>query len=176
MNTLFYNLFIHSVKNPVIRLNPSLLMVNSTHNYFKSVKDIYNTTYKNGLQGSIEVMHYTYLNPKENTKSPDLYEARFKKLYLNILDISWLEYDFKSYELPMYYDTHIKYISGNKIDSFYKELIEMKKKFNIESEIDGYKIGENVYLMFDDKNEIIVKQDTFSPYDIGGERVTGPWS
>ena len=155
MNKLFYNLLLESSREPIKRLNPSLMSVNVTHNYFKKYKTISNDLYS--FSSNIEQLHYTNLRSYSPFYIPD---NNYKTLFINVLDISYLEYVFNSYKLPSYNDYIIKFIDENNIVLFHNELEKMKKYYNIEAEIDSYKISSDTFIFFNDKYNVI-KNDIY---------------
>ena len=73
MNKLFYNLLLESGRDPVKRLNPSVLSINTTHNYFKSFKSVSTELYSiTGIlpKNDIKKLHYTYLTPYKIFQPP----------------------------------------------------------------------------------------------------------
>ena len=157
MNKLFYNLMLESGKDPVKRLNPSVLTINTTRNYFKSFKSITNELYSiTGIlpKNDLKKVYYTYLTPYKTFQYP----KEINTLFVNALDISFIDYEFNSYNLPTYYDTFIKYLRDDKINIFNKELELMKQYYNITTPIDCYKISNDVYIFFDDKHNIVSEE------------------
>lgn len=167
MNKLFYNLLLESGRDPVKRLNPSVLSINTTHNYFKSFKSVSNELYSiTGIlpKNDIKKLHYTYLTPYKIFQPP----KEINTLFVNALDISCIDYNFNSYTLPTYYESLVRYLRDDKINIFNKELELMKQYYNITTPIDCYKISNDVYIFFDDKYNIIseeIIEDTESLLD-----------
>jgi hypothetical protein len=160
MNKLFYNLFLESSKQPVKRLNPSLLTINVTHNYFKKYRTVSNELYS--FSANIEQLHYTKLRHYSPFYVPN---KNHKTLFINALDISYLDYVFNSYKLPSYNDYNVEFIDENNINLFYGELQKMKKYYNIDADIDSYKINSDTFIFFNDKYDII-KHDITNDIDL----------
>ena len=149
MNKLLYNLFLESSRDPVKRLAPSLMSVNVTHGYFRKYKTISNDPYS--FSGISEV-HYTYFKQYGPFNIP---KKNHKTLFINVLDISYLDYIFNSYKLPSYNDFNVEFIDENNINLFYNELEKMRNYYNIKADIDSYKINSDTFIFFKDNYNLI---------------------
>ncbi len=137
-----FNMDIPRFKNsPILRLNPSLLVINSVTSYFRESQRITNKD----KTGKLSYMTISQLNHKF-AQSID-YRDKIAVLEFNsvkydkiILDISDLDYN--------YY--HIKDTYGERedIDLIFNEFMKIKKEFDITQKVDGYLLSYNKYIFF----------------------------
>jgi hypothetical protein len=133
----------HCFKNsPIIRLNPSLLIINSVTSYFRDIQTINNKS----KTGKLTHMSIAQLNHKFVPSSVD-FTDKIKMLEFNsvkydkmILDISDLDFEYR--HIKDIYDEH------EHIDLIFDECMKIKKEFNIDQKVDGYLIGYNKYMFF----------------------------
>jgi hypothetical protein len=169
VKSVLSSICLDSQVKPIKRVVPSNLLISMINHRFYKYKTVYPSKATKEFYHDMKIDELNYVilrNVKGfNYSNYDLTNNQVlqmlddktlcQTIYANILDITCLDYDFSSMSLPNYCSKYFDHVNQHNVFNLYKELETMKKHYEINHKVDGYKITEGLYLIFNNPNNII---------------------